>query len=1157
MSVIIPNSVTSIGERAFADNQLTSVTIPDSVTSIGWRAFADNHLTSVTIPDSVTSIGGYAFSDNQLTSVTIPDSVTGIGRGAFSQNQLTSVTIPDGVTSIGWYAFSDNQLTSVTIPDGVTSLSGFAGNQLTSVTIPDGVTSIGEYAFSQNQLTSVTIPDSVTSIGEYAFSSNQLTSVIIGNNVTSIGLQAFIQNELMSVIIPNSVTSIGERAFADNQLTSVTIPDSVTSIGDYAFSRNELNSVIIPDGVTSIGLQAFIQNQLTSVTIPDSVTSIGERAFADNQLTSVTIPDSVTSIGDYAFSRNELTSVIIPDGVTSIGQNVFSFNSLNSVTIPDGVNIIGDYAFSSNQLTSVTIPDSVNIIGDYAFSSNQLTSITIPDSVNIIGERAFADNQLTSVTIPDRVTIIGNSAFAGNNLTSIQFLGNRPAIIGTAIFNNSLDMITYCSNKSGWPGLSIENITPINDCDSDNYLDADEIAAGTDPLSNISVPLDTDGDFISNVTDTDDDNDGVLDDADAFPLDATETVDTDLDGVGNNADTDDDGDGYSDVDELAASTNPLSSSSLPLDTDGDFISNVTDTDDDNDGIDDADDAFPLLAIGDLLDTDNDGAPNDCDESCVVFGMAADLDDDNDGVLDVDDAFSIDDSESLDTDFDGIGNNADNDDDGDGIPDTYELANGLDPLNVLDGLLDNDSDGLTNFDEFRLGTDINLADTDGDDINDNIDNNPLVFDEEAPTLYSGQLTVLPDMNDDGIAEIGILKVLSETEQIVLEVLNGRDQSLLNTVTWSDNYEDSSLTLHVIPNMNDNGFDEVGLFGLQDRVNNEGKPQMFVRDLETGSRVDVYNWPANWKEVSALVLTDISGDGLAEIGIQGRFKDGKRPQLIVKIGNTNTIIATYSYPDLFVSPQYYQHSDINGDGFAEIVTFGRLSKNNKIQAKIASGLDAGNKMKAYNFPDKWDNISWHRLDDSNGDGQDDWGMFGTLREDGRPQLINKNGVSPAGALRIFAWPAEMQNAQFFRIPDMNNDGVDEVAAAGQRSNNGRYQFQVQDGTDRNVLLANHNLNLNLQSVTYHVLPDLSGDEKVEIGFMGINPKGEYELVIRHGDTLNGEYATLNLGSDWQNAPTITSLGDTDDDGSPNLLVYGQQGNGQWANTEYQGFVIGNLF
>ena len=45
--------------------------------------------------------------------------------------------------------------------------------------------------------------------------------------------------------------------------------------------------------------------------------------------------------------------------------------------------------------------------------------------------------------------------------------------------------------------------------------------------------------------DDDDDNDGILDINDAFPLDSTENVDTDSDGVGDNSDLDDDGDGES------------------------------------------------------------------------------------------------------------------------------------------------------------------------------------------------------------------------------------------------------------------------------------------------------------------------------------------------------------------------------------------------------------------------------------------------------------------------------------------------------------------------------------------------------------------------------------------------------------------------------------
>lgn len=69
---------------------------------------------------------------------------------------------------------------------------------------------------------------------------------------------------------------------------------------------------------------------------------------------------------------------------------------------------------------------------------------------------------------------------------------------------------------------------PTADFDADGYTNLDEIQNGTDPCSSASSPEDWDGDKISDLNDTDDDNDGILDINDAFAIDKNNGTTTNI-----------------------------------------------------------------------------------------------------------------------------------------------------------------------------------------------------------------------------------------------------------------------------------------------------------------------------------------------------------------------------------------------------------------------------------------------------------------------------------------------------------------------------------------------------------------------------------------------------------------------------------------------------
>ena len=296
----------------------TDVTIPSSyngntVTAIEQSAFeCQGHLKSILLPDTITSIGDFAFASTDLRKIVIPASVIQMGHRVFF-NSNSAVVIcgaqskPDGWADDWMDSSTDNPVywgnpqivvgqngVQYVVTQNGAMVVAYLGDdvnvEIASTVGGQPVVAIEKKAFTyNNDILSVYIPASVKTIGERAFDRcKNLRTVTIEDNsqLTKMENGAFLDCEQLTDITfgnNSKLESLGLWVFQNcKKLTHVVLPDELKVISSYVFSGCEnLESINIPSKVTTLGSAVLTScPKLQSLTMPQSVAYVSRYAFA-------------------------------------------------------------------------------------------------------------------------------------------------------------------------------------------------------------------------------------------------------------------------------------------------------------------------------------------------------------------------------------------------------------------------------------------------------------------------------------------------------------------------------------------------------------------------------------------------------------------------------------------------------------------------------------------------------------------------------------------------------------------------------------------------------------------------------------------------------------------------------------------------------------
>ena len=440
-----------IPENAFKNKtSITSVIIPNTVTSIGVGAFSGcSGIQDMTLPFVGHLADGCGFQSSGNWGLN--------GSGVISSPNIgnsTSTTYTLSILSSGTLSFyyktsteGSDKLTVYKNDSSVMTASGETGYTYYEIAVNQG--DVVKFTYSKDG--SVAKGDDKV----YLNFSTTYFGYIFGMPNGYTDQNNLIPRTLTELTITNQ-KFIPEYAFyGDTKLVDLTLPESTQSIGAYVFygctELSRINSSVdsvfnIPTSVKALSKYSFYNCSKLQKLTCGNITSIGGYALYDctqlsefntNTSNSIKVGLGCTLIGEYAFANcNLITSVYVEEDVTSIGVGAFSgCSGIQDMTLPFVGHLADGCGFQSSGNWGL---NGSGVISSPNIGNSTSTTYTL----SILSSGTLSFYYKTSTEGSDKLTVYKNDS-------SVMTASGETGYTYYEIAVNQGDVVKFTYSKDG------------------------------------------------------------------------------------------------------------------------------------------------------------------------------------------------------------------------------------------------------------------------------------------------------------------------------------------------------------------------------------------------------------------------------------------------------------------------------------------------------------------------------------------------------------------------------------------------------------------------------------------------------------------------------------------------------------------------------------